>query len=269
MSDLVYAYGIVRAAAPPLPAGVRGVAGTPVRTVRQGELAALVGAVPGADFTEQALRERLEELAWLEATARAHQGVVDAAASPGPVLPLRLATVYRDEDGVRAMLSESGERFAEALAKLDGRVEWGVKVYATRPAEPPARTPAPATATASVPTVGAATGRDYLRRRRRERDARESDWEQAAELARQVHEALRGHAESSRLHRPQDARLSGTADPNVLNAAYLVPRGEADGFAARVKALAASAPRARVELTGPWAPYSFAADVTDGGEEAR
>lgn len=44
---------------------------------------------------------------------------------------------------------------------------------------------------------------------------------------------------------------------NVLNAAYLVAREQAEGFVALVDR-ATGEEGVRVELTGPWAPYSFA-----------
>ncbi len=45
----------------------------------------------------------------------------------------------------------------------------------------------------------------------------------------------------------------------VLNAAYLLDDDRADSFAAAVRALSDRYPGLRLELTGPWPPYSFAA----------
>jgi hypothetical protein len=45
----------------------------------------------------------------------------------------------------------------------------------------------------------------------------------------------------------------------ILNAAYLVDNAQAVKFEERVNAL--SRVDLRLELTGPWAPYSFAASV--------
>jgi len=44
----------------------------------------------------------------------------------------------------------------------------------------------------------------------------------------------------------------------VLNVAYLLDDTRADDFAAAVAALADQHPGVRLELTGPWPPYSFA-----------
>ncbi|NIY64512.1 GvpL/GvpF family gas vesicle protein [Streptomyces malaysiensis] len=270
---LRYAYAVVRdtgateAALDALAAleGVRGVAGEPVRAVRHLGLAVLAGAVPAEDFDEGPLRRRLEDMAWLEDMARAHQRVVDTAGAESCVIPVRLATVCQGEEGLRRMLATGRERFASALDRLEGRVEWGVKAYAAPPPpqEPPARavngpdSPGASDSPGAPGASGAMSGRDYLRRRKAQRQAAERRWGDTEEGARLVHHTLSGLAERARLHPPQDPRLSGVSDRNVLNAAYLVRREDSAGFAERVGELAGRTPELRVELTGPWAPYSF------------
>ncbi|MCZ9345759.1 GvpL/GvpF family gas vesicle protein, partial [Streptomyces sp. TRM76130] len=106
-----------------------GVAGDPPRTLRHHGLVAVVSHVPEADFTEESLKAHLEDLDWLTATARAHHQVIDALTVVTTPLPLRLATVFRDDSGVRVMMEEREQTFLRTLERLDGRVEWGVKVY--------------------------------------------------------------------------------------------------------------------------------------------
>ncbi|MEU5614570.1 GvpL/GvpF family gas vesicle protein, partial [Streptomyces sparsogenes] len=129
--------------------------------------------------------------------------------------------------------------------------------------------PAPAGPSPAPPgaAAGAVSGRDYLRRRTAQRRAQEQRWQRAEDGARLVHETLAGLAERARLHPPQDGRLSGVTDRNVLNAAYLVPHEHGEGFARRVRELADRLAGLRVELTGPWAPYSFVAP--DPADRAR
>ncbi|MFF7654111.1 GvpL/GvpF family gas vesicle protein [Streptomyces sp. NPDC007983] len=256
---LEYAYAVVREADIPRTAleRVRGVAGEPVRAVPHLGLAVLAGPVPAADFDEGPLRERLEDLTWLEGVARAHQRVVDTAGADTCVIPVRMATVCRGEEGLRRLLATGRDRFTTALDRLEGRVEWGVKVYAApAPAEEPSAEPSAAT-----------SGRDYLRRRGAQRRASEERWGRTEEGARRVHETLAALAEGARLHPPQDVRLSGEADRNVLNAAYLLPREDSEAFAEQVGRLAGREPGLRLELTGPWAPYSFVAAEGNGRAE--
>ncbi|MET7763384.1 GvpL/GvpF family gas vesicle protein [Streptomyces sp. NPDC005393] len=260
---LQYAYAVVRDTGAPDAAphtldaleGLRGVAGEPVRAVRHLGLAVLAGPVPAEDFDEGSLRERLEDMSWLEGVARAHQRVVDTAGADACVIPVRMATVCRGEEGLRRMLADGRDRFAAALDRLEGRVEWGVKAYAAPPApEKPSAEPS-----------AAVSGRDYLRRRSAQRRATEERWGRTEDGARLVHDTLAQLAERARLHPPQDARLSGESDHHVLNAAYLVRREDSSQFAVRVGELAERAAGLRLELTGPWAPYSFVApDEAEG-----
>ncbi|MGK5533781.1 GvpL/GvpF family gas vesicle protein [Streptomyces sp. URMC 129] len=262
MSDdghLWYVYAVTRGGAGPLPEGLRGVRDTEPATVAEAGLAAVVSRVPARDFGEEPLREHLEDLAWLERTARAHQRVVDGLATAGGVLPLRLATVCRDETGVRRLLTVHRERFAAALDRLAGRVEWGVKVYADPAAAAP---PAPA-----APAARPASGRDYLRQRGRLRLAEDAARREAEEAVRSVHDALAGAAEGARLHPPQDARLSGEHGQNLLNGAYLVRREDGRAFCALAGELAGRLSGFRLSLTGPWAPYSFAEAAGAGAAE--
>jgi hypothetical protein len=259
MTGLRYVYAVCRPFDTPLQAQLTGVAGDPPRLLHHGGLAAVVSHVPEEDFAEEPLRAHLENLDWLTATARAHQGVIDALTVVTTPLPLRLGTVFRDDSGVRVMMEERQESFLRVLERLRGRVEWGVKVYADPPAE---SGPSAARDAGSGPDgpAKAASGRDYLRQRRTRMKAGEELWQRAEEFATRLHTSLGEFAEDARLHAPQNPALSGAAGRNVLNAAYLVPRTESEEFVELVDRTKDEGGGMRVELTGPWAAYSFAGE---------
>ncbi|MGV9854916.1 GvpL/GvpF family gas vesicle protein [Streptomyces sp. NPDC003442] len=266
---MVYAYAVLR----PTPeaaravAVLRGVAHEQVGLVETGDLAAAVGPVPAAEFEEGALKAGLEELPRLEALARGHHGVVAGLAPLGAVLPLRLATVYRDEDRVRRVLQERRDQFLPLLERLAGHVEWGVKVYTDPTDSPAGDTAVPAEATGGEAALS--PGRAYLAARRRRRRGAEELWQTAARTAARIAEEAGGLAVGRVAHRPQRGELAqvpggGTAGggkpggENIANDAYLVPADRAEEFRSRVLAAAEGQPGVRVEVTGPWAPYSFA-----------
>ncbi len=74
--------------------------------------------------------EHLEDLEWVERTARRHEDVLEAALQETTIVPLRLCTLYRDTDGVRRLLREHRAAFRDGLSRVGGCVEWGVKVFA-------------------------------------------------------------------------------------------------------------------------------------------
>jgi hypothetical protein len=104
------------------------------------------------------------------------------------------------------------------------------------------------------------SGRDYLRQRRERTKSQDELWQHAETFATRLHETLSGAAEDCRLHAPQNPTLSGASGRNVLNAAYLVPRVDSEEFVEKVERTKDGAPGIRVELTGPWAAYSFAGE---------
>ncbi|WP_405765729.1 GvpL/GvpF family gas vesicle protein [Streptomyces sp. NBC_00080] len=257
MTGLRYVYAVCHPLGAPLQADLPGVAGDPPRLLTHRGLIAVVSHVPERDFAEEPLRRRLEDLDWLTETARAHQQVIDSLTAVTTPLPLRLATVFRDDSGVRVMMEEREEDFRRVLDRLEGRVEWGVKVYV----EPEAQETEQA-------VTKPASGRDYLMQRRSKARAHDDTWQRAERFAGSLHETLSAHAEDARLHPPQNSALSKASGQNVLNAAYLVPRAESEEFVEIVDRTKGEESGIRVELTGPWAAYSFVESAGEPGEGA-
>ena len=242
--------GVVADADPATLAAITGMDGSPVRAVRAAGLVAVVSTAPLAEYGEEALRRNLEDLTWLERAARTHHAVVDALSRAGAVVPARLATVHGDDERVARVLTERRDELTDTLARLTGREEWGVKGYVVPGASP----------RVAEPAAAGGAGAAYLRRRKAQLTAREEGQRVAADAAAAAHAALAGYAVAARRHAPQDRRLSGAQTAMVLNGAYLIDRTALDGFSELVRALADRHPEIRLELTGPWPPYSFVAE---------
>jgi hypothetical protein len=238
--NLVYVYAILRRTPGAVAAAtdLRGVAGDPIHLVEPTDpaspLAFAVGHVPAADYGEAPLKAHLDDLDWMESTVRSHHAVVAALVARGDaVLPLRLATVYPDEHHARQALDTRRAYFLSLLDRLTGHVELGVKIYAAPDITPPE----PDTDAGQAAPTGLGVGRAYLAIRRRRQRRNEEAWRTVAQAA---------------------AHLTRTAGTNVGNDAYLVPADRVDAFRTGVLAAAEGIPGLRVEVTGPWAPYSFA-----------
>jgi Gas vesicle synthesis protein GvpL/GvpF/Gas vesicle protein len=256
----VWVYAIAETVGPASLGELSGVGGGAVRPVEAAGLMAIVGDVGLDEYGESALRRNLEDLDWLEAAARAHHRVIDAVGQLAPVVPMRLATVYSDDAGVSTVLAERGADFRQALRRIGTRREWGVKAYEVPPSKTGGAPAGPAAAGpgAAPAAAGAGAGAAYLQRRRSELSAHAGARRAALQSAQQVHGELSRIAAENRMHAPQAPQLTGTREPMILNAAYLLDDGRGDDFAAAVSALAERHPGVRLELTGPWPPYSFA-----------
>lgn len=243
-----YLYAVARGTHEAQLRGCPGLGDVPLHVVEHRGLSAVLSEVDLDEFGEEALRRNLEDLAWLEKVARGHDVVVKAVAETAPTAPMRLATIFRTEQAVRARLDELYDALQEALDRVEGRMEWSVKAYA--PAQP---------ASASRPVAtGAESGAAYLQRKRAQTLHRQSAEENALRMAEEVHEALSRRSVASRMLRPQDPRLTGHEGTMTLNGAYLVEVAEAESFVQQAERLAAEHPDAHLEVHGPWPPYSFA-----------
>ena len=235
--------------------GLSGIAGEPVRLVTDDGLSAVVGTVPLSEFGEEPLRRHLEDLDWLAAKARAHDAVISAIAGCGAVVPVTMATVYLDDDRVRAVLAARHREFLAALNRVAGRDEIGVKAYAD-PSTLASRGEQSQQKSGERPS-----GTAYLMKRKRQLSSQEQAYRVAAAEAERLHAALLKHAVDGKRKPASDPSLSGRNSWTVLNGTYLVARSEVDDFREAVATLQETTTGIELEITGPWPPYSFTGDV--------
>jgi Gas vesicle synthesis protein GvpL/GvpF len=227
-----------------------GVGGEAVRPVRVAELTAVVSDVARAEFGETALRRNLEDLDWLGKTAREHHAVIEAVAGQGPVVPMRLATVYDSDARLAGELTERAADLHRALTRVRSSHEWGVRGHVSEPTDSQ-----PADERSMSP------GAAYLQRRRTQLNARENARREATRSAQAVYDELSRLAAGARLYPPQSPELTGQSAAMVLNAAYLVADDRSGEFQDQLTELARRHPALQLTLTGPWPAYSFVGEA--------
>jgi hypothetical protein len=252
-----YVYGVIGGEAE-LNGPLHGVDGADSVTVlREGALAAVSSQVPLEEFDEAQLREHLGDMAWVEATARAHEALLEAVRVQTTVIPMRMCTVYRTEGGIREMLAREAVPLQDALDHLDGKAEWGVKVFTS--AARPHEVDTGDAGGSDSPSADDSRGAAYMERRRTDRERRQRALQMAQEAAEEIHERLSAVASDAQLISLQRPEVSGHSGDMILNGVYLVPDDATEAFHEEVRALAADLEPDGVELypTGPWPAYNF------------
>jgi hypothetical protein len=234
----LYVYGVV--ASPP-PADAQ------VTFVESGPLAAITSGVSLDEYGEEPLARNLNDAAWLESHARAHEDVLLAVAASTDVLPFRFGTICRSEDDVRALLDARRDALSSALARIKGRLEIGAKLWVDRGRL--------VEASASEPQ----SGRAYLEARRTAQQRKDEAGALCLETARTTFERLLTYAVDGVANRPQPRELTGRTDDMLLNAAFLVEAGDT----ALLDEIARLDSKLReqgftLEATGPWPAHNFA-----------
>lgn len=228
-------------------------------------IAAVSSEVALSEFGEESLQEHLADLQWLESNARRHEHILDRVREETTLVPMRLCTIYRDEQSVREMLAREYAFLADALKRLDGCTEWGLKIYV---ASDPSDGAVPAEAAdedAGVAEHGA--GASYLMSKGLQERRREQSEEAVEGCCTAVHARLTEVSVEAKFNPVQPRELTQRDEPMIFNGVYLVEDEVSDEFAATVESLRSEVDRygLELELTGPWPPYNFVNSPTEVG----
>ncbi len=234
-------------------------AGEPLFALETEGLVAAVSRVSAAQFEEEALNQVVADISRLAPLAVRHEEAVRTLARVAPALiPMHFGTVYRNPEGIAALLQERASDLRGVLRHVHGAQEWGLKLFAEQErlaswvAE---HSSALREADAAIASSG--PGRAYLLRKRRERLVAPEIAAAVERCAQEILEQLEPWCRSVR----RDAAIATQPEigPLLFKASLLVPASQVDALRAVADDLArACRPRGlRLELTGPWAPYSF------------
>jgi hypothetical protein len=264
MSEATYLYCLVRAPERPslagAPPGLPGL--SPLRALDAGNGLWLIAAsAPLSHYGGEEIQRRLSDLSWVSDRALAHEAVIEHFAASGAAVPMKLFTLFSSDERAIAFIRDDRERLGRVLDRVDGQVEWGVRVRLDD-----ARAREVLTAEAREGARGQSAGTAFLLRKKLEQDAsRELAGRLRSEMDTVFAELA---AEASEAVRREPAASPESGGRLLLDAAFLVPRGRA-GFEAAVERCASRlALRAcDVTLTGPWPPYNFIAEAAPLGIE--
>lgn len=259
MSEATYLYCLVRAPEKPslagAPAGLPGL--SPPRALDAGDGLWLIAAgAPLAQYGGEEIQRRLSDLSWVSDRALAHEAVIEHFAANVAAVPMKLFTLFSSDERAVAFIQEDRERLGRVLDRVDGQVEWGVRVRLDD-----ARARDVLAAEAQAGAGGKSAGTAFLLRKKLEQDA-------SRELAGRLREEMDTVFAELAVGASEAVRREPAASPEsggrlLLDAAFLVPRERSEDFEAIVERCARRlAPRAcDVTLTGPWPPYNFLAEA--------
>lgn len=268
---LVHVYGVVRAGDIADPMGAPdgpGMAGRGrLRILPCGDVAALVSDLTLPDGGS--LDEILQDNRRARQMILDHHRVLERLIERHSVLPLRFGAMFADDAGVMAALRGNCGALARALDRVDGALEWGLKIFCDRDTlgrRLAGEVPAIGVLESEIADTG--EGKAFFLRRRLERLAQEEVEAAIERCLKQIEERSTPIVRDAAAARAQPREIHGHAHEMVRNRAYLVARGAADGFLSLIDDLRASHESFGFDLvaTGPWPPYSFA-DCRLGGRD--
>lgn len=232
----------------------------PIFLVKFQELMAIASRVALEHFGEQAMRNNIKNTQWLRERVRAHASIMEQFKVTGTLIPMRFGTVLNDEQGIRDLLNDRYHQYIEMLNQLDGRQEWGLRMYLDRAQLSGRVSQSDRQIEDSLDQISKGVAR-FVRDEMTKMD--NLDEGELVELLtenciKRSHDALLKYAENG-LFKPLKSQAVYGPGEMILNAAYLVPVEREAGFREEVEQITATySPMGfTFELTGPWPPYHF------------
>lgn len=203
--------------------------------------------------------KRTEDIDWLAPRASRHEAIVRAANARADVMPLGFGGVFSSGDTLARTLDEHREDIDDFFVDAAGCDEWSLKAIVDRERKiERARTRLAKDRTSDE-------GHAYLVRRKLDAEAESAAAELVIDRVSELIDAL-GDSVVAALERPVIDTDEDDGRWTVAHVALLVPRDELTRFDAALddRGNALDDDGIDLELTGPWAPYSF---VPAFGEE--
>jgi len=223
--------------------------GQDLRAIEVGEnLWAIVQSVPEAGYSETALTRGLQNLDWVGPRAIAHERVIESFLSARALLPMPVFTLFTSDDRALQHVRSDGVRIHRLLKRVEGRVEWGLRLTFDEKG-----------ARAKVSSRPVTSGTEFLARKREMLSINRTRLKEAQGIADRVYKSMSPLATAAQRRTSLERAAPGSR--LLLDAAFLVSAGKSAAFrsAVRRETRDLRAAGIAVSLTGPWPPYNFIA----------
>lgn len=253
-----------------------------VKTIGQGgvctlpfeELEAVVSGVDLEKFSSGEIQKKAQEdLSWIKEKAQVHEHVIERAMEVGgpptprlrrvkkiiPVLPMKFGTIFKSKQGLEEMLRKNSLQFRKALEKLEGKQEWGIKVYLDEEIFEKQLKKSEVVLKKEREIASLPKGTDFFARKRIDEVIKKEKDEELGKVIEEVFEDLEKLAAKASQGKNLDKAITGREEPMVLNANFLIKEEKVGEFQKEVGELKTKYEDLGlvIQESGPWPPYNF------------
>jgi Gas vesicle synthesis protein GvpL/GvpF len=234
-----YVYCIIRASQP-LRFGAIGMdeQSPEVYTINYRDMSAVVSDVPIAPL--DSTRENV----------LAHERVNETVMREHTVIPMSFGTIFKTRDDIGELLRSAYEAFADVLAKMQDKLEFGLKVLWDRDEIVKAIELEDEDIHRLKTEISSQKGSTYFARMQYGRLIDAALQQRSERYVGEFLQRLRDVSVASRVN-------NAIGDKMIMNAAFLVQREQEPAFDRRIKDIASHYDKLTFKYTGPWPPYNF------------
>lgn len=258
MNNLGYClYGFYQNLEMPLPlmTGIDNV--NKLEVISLDNLSAVVSQVPLEEFGEDALKENIQDVKWLEKYIRAYDNITQKLFSQTTFIPVRFGTIYLNKERVKQSISNYKEQVIKLIETLNGKIEVGVKFFLDRNKLQETLTTNDLEAKELNSKIKSETpGKAHFLKKKFEAllDTKVENW--SSDVSNNILNSLKGISNGIQLLSLQPKE---GVQKMFLNVACLLPSNKFDWFKEMLQNIMSQEyfESINCEITGPWPPYNF------------
>jgi hypothetical protein len=234
-----YVYCIIRATQPLKFGGIGMDEQWPdVYTINFKDMAAIVSDVPIAPL--DSTRENV----------LAHERVNETVMREHTVIPMSFGTIFKTREDIVELLRSAYDAFADVLAKMQDKLEFGLKVLWDRDEIVRLIEHEDEDIHRLKSEISSQKGSTYFARMQYGRLIDSALQQRSERYVAEFLQKLRDVSVASRVNR-------AIGDKMIMNTAFLVQRDLEQAFDRRIKEIASHYDKLTFKYTGPWPPYNF------------
>jgi 3-isopropylmalate dehydratase small subunit len=232
-----------------------------LKSLALGDFYAIVKFVSEEEFSEENLKQNLNNIQWLETNAREHVAVITLLMEGhNAVIPFNFGTIFQSEESLNKFLTDYSESLTENFQHIGGKQEWAVKIYCDRKALSEKIDELSEEAAAlETQIMASGPGKAFLLRRKKT-ELIDNELDRLCKLyGQKYYEEFRVFSDATHLSNLIPPDFNERQDTMILNAAFLIEKIKVADFLYTVEILRKKVINSGfvIETTGPWPPFSF------------
>jgi len=241
--------------------------GAKVYSVYSEGIYAIVRKVSFDEFSEERLKEKLSDMNWIEQKVLEHENMIEEIMHHTAVIPFKFPTIFHTEENVRNLLRRQGIEFKKMITHLEGKEEWGLKIYCDLERVRAAIERENETIKQKEQQIKSAhIGKAYFLKKQKEEFIKDIVNEKISQLTQEAFGRLKNLSLNAKINKLLPEEVTGKMEKMVLNAVYLINKRRIKECYPILEYLKRRYANQGFifDFKGPWPPYNFVLGINEG-----
>lgn len=226
--------------------------------IKEDDIYAAASPVGLDEYGEGRIDALLEDMVWVEGSARKHFDIQQALFSMGTLIPVKFCTIYTDESNIREYIRTNSADLHHSFSYFSDKDEWTFKAYCDKKRFIEMNMEEERQKLHEQ-TGSTSKGMSYFLAKKLESSLDVLAKDKLIRIRDDIWEHLKIFIEDAVINKNLCRQVTGFNEDMILNASLLVSKEKTGNLAAECRLLEEKLNNLNIyfELTGPWPVYNF------------